>query len=305
VRSAFAEIVADTRHSIVRVKYNGDDVALGTVVGSDGWIVTKASELPGRDGIVCALTDGRELPARLVGTDSSTDLALVRVAATGLTPVQFHKGKFVPGMWLATPGQSELPLAIGIVSNAERAIAGSPGVMGVIIEDLDAGPAIQQVLAGSGAAAAGIQVGDVVTHIASERVRSMVELQAAVRRHRVGEVITAVIRRDGMKLELAVRLGMPEDTVADVPVPGRPRGQGSAQPTWRGAISHRRDDFPSAIQHDTVLRPSDCGGPVLDSAGRVVGINIARADRTASYALAGIVVLSQIEKLQGADTAGR
>jgi serine protease Do len=305
VRSAFAGLVAEARHSIVRVKHKGDEVALGTIVEGDGWIVTKASELPRADGIVCVLTDGRELRARVLSTDSSTDVAFLSVDADGLTPVRFHNGKLVPGMWLASPGQSELPLAIGIVSNAERSIPGSPGVMGVIIDDADYGPAIQQVLPGSGAAAAGIQVGDVVTHIASERVRSMVELQTAVRKHRVGEVIMAVIRRDGMKLELAVRLGMPEDTFGDMLGQGRGRGEGSTGPTWRGALNHRRDDFPSAIQHDTVLRPSDCGGPVLDSAGRVVGINIARADRTASYALTPAAILSQLDKLKATDAAAR
>ena len=29
-------------------------------------------------------------------------------------------------------------------------------------------------------------------------------------------------------------------------------------------VSKRSDDFPMVIQHDTVLRPVDCGGPVVD-----------------------------------------
>ena len=50
-----------------------------------------------------------------------------------------------------------------------------------------------------------------------------------------------------------------------------------------GRLSVRRFGFPLALQHDTVLRPVDCGGPVVDLDGRVVGFNIARAGRTESY----------------------
>jgi serine protease Do len=39
------------------------------------------------------------------------------------------------------------------------------------------------------------------------------------------------------------------------------------------------------LPHDTPLRPKDCGGPLVDTDGRVAGINIARALRVATYAL--------------------
>jgi S1-C subfamily serine protease len=109
-----------------------------------------------------------------------------------------------------------------------------------------------------------------------------------------------------MELELAVRLGMPEDSFGDPrsPDPGGRRGSAEpAVPRWRGPLSHRRDDFPAAIQHDTVLRPSDCGGPIVDVAGNVIGINIARADRTASYALPSAAVLELFDKLKSAAPA--
>ena len=52
-----------------------------------------------------------------------------------------------------------------------------------------------------------------------------------------------------------------------------------------GNLSQRRTGFPSALQHDTVLRPEQCGGPLFDLNGKAVGINIARAGRAASYAI--------------------
>ena len=52
-----------------------------------------------------------------------------------------------------------------------------------------------------------------------------------------------------------------------------------------GPRNVRLTGFDRAIQHDTVLDPDECGGPILDTAGNVVGLNIARAGRVVSYAL--------------------
>ena len=52
-----------------------------------------------------------------------------------------------------------------------------------------------------------------------------------------------------------------------------------------GTVSKRNGSFVSAFTHDTVLQASDCGGPVVNLDGRAVGLNIARADRTATYAI--------------------
>ena len=42
-------------------------------------------------------------------------------------------------------------------------------------------------------------------------------------------------------------------------------------------LSEKRTGFPTYFQHDTVIKPKDCGGPVCDLEGHVLGINIARA----------------------------
>src|SRR5262249_54167478 len=56
--------------------------------------------------------------------------------------------------------------------------------------------------------------------------------------------------------------------------------------------------FQVVLQHDTVLRPEDCGGPVVNLDGKVVGINIARSGRVESLAIpteAVVEVLSELE----------
>jgi serine protease Do len=52
-----------------------------------------------------------------------------------------------------------------------------------------------------------------------------------------------------------------------------------------GPFSERRFDIPAVLPHDIPVAPEDCGGPLFDRHGRLVGINIARALRVATYAV--------------------
>ena len=51
------------------------------------------------------------------------------------------------------------------------------------------------------------------------------------------------------------------------------------------------------IQHDSILAPAQCGGPICDLDGKVVGLNIARAGRVESFALPAAVVRESVKKL--------
>ena len=64
-----------------------------------------------------------------------------------------------------------------------------------------------------------------------------------------------------------------------------------------GQLSERRYGFPSVIQHDSVLKPEECGGPIVDLDGKAVGINIARAGRVESYALPASLVREAVKKM--------
>ena len=74
VKTPFRQVVQSANQCVVRIKCNAKEAALGTIVGPDGWILTKASEILniGNDvkpkgKITCRLRDGRELEARIVG----------------------------------------------------------------------------------------------------------------------------------------------------------------------------------------------------------------------------------------------
>ena len=61
----------------------------GVIVSREGYILTNDHVVEGVTDIQVTLADGRTLAGKIVGTDPDTDLAVVRVAASGLTPITF------------------------------------------------------------------------------------------------------------------------------------------------------------------------------------------------------------------------
>jgi len=295
VLAAFRPAVLPTKAATVRIMVDGQPAALGAIVEPDGQIVSKASLLEGK--ITCRLPDGRELQARLLGADEENDLALLKVEAQDLTPVSWRPGGVPPvGSWVATVGQQADPLAIGVVSAEPRTIPGprrAPprrGVLGVSLGQADTGPRIEEVVGGSAAEKAGLKVGDIVHGIDGKPLTTVQQMIEAVGSHPPGEKITLLIERDEDELRLTATLEKPQ---AD------PRRQPAPEDGWGGGpFSQRRYGFPSAMPHDTVLRPTDCGGPLVDTDGKVVGINIARALRVTSYAIPADVARKVVAELK-------
>jgi serine protease Do len=280
---AFRSVVAGPSESTVRVRCDGKDTALGTITGANGWILTKAGVLTGK--ITCRLKDGRELPAVLVGVQDAYDLAMLKVDASGLKAVTWEDSKAATvGRWAASVGTGADPVAIGIISVAARPFkAGdqppktlntASGFLGVGLEEGEGGARVKNVFPSSPAAKAGIKVGDIVTQVNKKKVVDAESLINAVGRHKPGAEITLKIRRGKEKLEVKAKLVV------------RPLAMfGNPQDRMGSLLSNRRGGFPFILQHDSVLPPGDCGGPLVDLDGKVLGINIARAGRTESYAI--------------------
>lgn len=287
VRSAFRDVVAEARGWTVRVLVEGEPAAMGVVVREDGWVLTKASRVEGT--LACRLLDGRVLKAEPEHVWPEHDLALLKVEGSGLTAVQWSdRGDPGVGEWLATSGQRSSPLGVGIVSVGRRSIplVKLTGVLGVRLDDADGPATIAEVFEGSAAERAELQVGDVVFRINDEETPDRETMVRTIRGHEPGETVRLRVKRGEDELQFEAMLSHPF---------GQFLSRIAEQNQMGGELSKRRSGFPAVIQHDTVLSPDDCGGTVVDLDGRAVGINIARAGRTESYAIPAAVILPLLE----------
>lgn len=68
---------------------NGSSSGTGVVFSADGYIVTNCHVVADAETIAVQLSDGRELPAYVVGSDAISDLAVLYISADDLTPAEF------------------------------------------------------------------------------------------------------------------------------------------------------------------------------------------------------------------------
>lgn len=289
IKAAFLEISKPASDSIALVFSGDEPKAIGAVVSPDGYILTKASELDGE--LSCRLKDGRHLRASLVGVHQQHDLAMLKINAADLTPIVWETEVAPPvGSWLVTPSIEDSPLAIGVVSVPPRRIRQTPGVLGVSLDDGEDGAKITEVMRRSAAEKAGLKVDDVVLSANGQRTKNREALVREIRKHLPGDEVSLKIKRGETELELKATLGSHFTS--------GPAARSNFQNELGGSLSMRRAGFEQALQHDTVLQPAECGGPVLNLDGKAVGINIARAGRVNSYALPAKLVVAVIDDLK-------
>lgn len=99
-------------------------VGSGFILSADGFIMTNAHVVDGADEVIVTLTDKRELKARIVGADKRTDVAVVKVDATGLPFVKIGDvNRLKVGEWvmaIGSPFGLENTVTAGIVSAKQR-----------------------------------------------------------------------------------------------------------------------------------------------------------------------------------------
>jgi len=301
VLRAFAPIAAETRFSIIKLEVDDETVALGTVVETNGLAITKASELrPGK--LTCWLAADKQVDADLVAVDESADVALLRVHAQGLKPIQWAEEEVHPGQWAVTPGIAATPHAVGIVSALPRRIWRQRALIGVQFDSNPSEARIEEVLPGLGAEKAGLKSGDVITALNGATVTNRNQIANTLQDFRAGQTVKLRVQRDEKEFEAQVRMMSPSAAMLADEL-------GAALGSERivGEVSTRAEDFEQVIEHDTVLHPWLCGGPLVDLDGKAIGLNIARASRVSTYALPSRLVKRILKDLEtkAASTASK
>jgi serine protease Do len=99
-------------------------VGSGFVLTADGFIMTNAHVIDGADEVLVTLPDKREFKARIVGADARTDVAVVKIEATGLPAVKIgDTNRLKVGEWvmaIGSPFGLENSVTAGIVSAKQR-----------------------------------------------------------------------------------------------------------------------------------------------------------------------------------------
>ena len=119
----FFEMFLNPMHSMQRTYQTSGS---GVILNSDGHIITNNHVVADADTIVVILNDRRSFRAKIIGSDPSADLALVKIEANGLNPISFGNSDDVRiGEWVLAVGNPfnlTSTVTAGIVSAKARNI---------------------------------------------------------------------------------------------------------------------------------------------------------------------------------------
>ena len=286
---AFKDSVGEKWKSTVQVLDKNRQVALGAIVSSDGWIVTKSSEISDRT-IEVRFHDNITEKGNVKYRRNDLDLALIKVDRKDLPSIQWNTSADVRvGGWLATTDFRSLPIAIGVMSVSNRNVRGERAVLGVTLGTAlngEDGALVENVVDGSGADRAGVQAGDLITSIDGKALKSQPDALARLKGLLAGQRVDVGILRDGKKVLITAQMMDLNNSLLD-----------PTEMEVNGEISSRSTGFQNIIQHDTVISPHQCGGPIVDVYGNAVGLNIARAGRVSSYAIPARILVPAVAEM--------
>lgn len=298
---AIQPVLTEVAKSTVRVWSGTRRLAYGTVVGNGSRILSKWSEIARARGelrVDAGRNESRDV--RLLGVYEDEDLVVLEVLGTPLTPVTWSLETPKLGGFLAAPQPDGKLAAFGVVSVLSRNLRETDlAYLGVIGESDFAGQGvkIKDVAEGSGAQAAGLKAGNVILKVGERSISGLLELKNALTGAAPGDKVSLWVDAGGAEKKVSVLLG------------NRPKmdqyfGGGRLEQMERmgGPISQVRDSFTQVIQTDMRPKPNQIGGPVVDLKGWVIGITMARADRTRSFVMPATAVMELLKK-EGGDPA--
>ncbi len=272
--------------------YTTEAAGSGVIISKDGYIITNNHVVEGATSITVKTSDGTEYPATLVGTDSKSDIGVIKIDADNLTPATIgdsstiavgdvavvignplgtlggtvtdgiisatdreitinnesmnliqtnaainsgnsgggmfdangnligivnakdsgttSSGTTIEGLGFAIPINDAMNVAQQLIENGQVTDRPTIGVtLQTITQDYGqykAGLYITAITEGSGAEAAGLQIGDQIVGAEGEELSSYTELSKILRNKHVGDTLTLTIVRNGEQMDVDVIL---------------------------------------------------------------------------------------------------
>ena len=288
--------------SVVQIRNRDRLCCLGTVV-AEGLVVTKLSELSGT--LTCVTADDSRISAAMIASDQLDDLALLRLIQPAtkrekLLPAVTFAGdpQVESGDVLFTVCPASNSVCAGVATVAPRRIPITQPAcqdcvdLGMTVsvqpeqEQVEtrqsgndwverkriAGARVKRVYPRTVGERVGVQQGDLLVSISQQWVPNAATLRSIGSRVRVGQTLNVVVVRGGALKQLSMTIDHFSRRVY--------------HDRWGGGpFSERRFGFDTTIVHDSLIEPNQCGGPLVDLDGNVVGLNISRSMRVATFAI--------------------
>lgn len=284
--------LAAAAQSTVRVWSGKKRLAYGTVIGDGRQVLTKWSEVANAASSLVVDGPNREAhDAKITGVYEEEDLAILEINGEALKPIAWSNEKPALGAFLVAPQPDGRSAAFGVVSVLERNLRETDLAFLGIVSDLEhkgQGVKVSEAQPNTGAAAAGLKEGDIVLMVKERPISGLMELKSALTGTKPGETVPLRVRTNGGEKTISVTLSKRPE----LPKIYNPRLEQMER--MGGKISRVRDSFTQVLQSDMRPSPDQIGGPVVDLEGRVIGITVARADRTRSFIMPSAAVVKML-----------
>ncbi len=283
----FPELITPARRATVEVLVDGRFTILGTIVDKNGLVLTKRSEIMTHRGtligkLTCRLFDGKEVSAKAVGDFHEDDVAFLQLPKGGFTSAPFsQQAEPRRGVIVVVPIPGKDVSETGVVSvDRPFKIEPHPGKVTLAVEMQEAGVTVKSTvrdLEREGLAKlirGSIEEGDVITHVDGDATPDLASYHRQTKKDTFisGDFIQFSVHRDRVTSQVTMPIES-ENPGYSITIHGY------------ADVSLRLTGFPAVIIHDTIVARQQCGGPVVDLEGRVVGVNIARFHRCSTFAI--------------------
>ncbi len=299
--SASKPVVAEAAKSAVSIYHQGGRICYGTVVMSGSspqpLILTKWSEIKkASNRLVVMTSEGKAFAATIAGVYPDHDLALLDydVNDAELTPLDLSQvAPLTLGSFILMANPDGSVESLGVVSVESRSLRDmDKAYLGVMMDPVNEqeGIALREIMPGSAAAKAGLRAGDIILAVDKEDMTGLMEMKTLLQRLQPGSEIIVSYKRGNVRKKTKVELGSLSENPT---IPRFPQKRMDIMERMGAIRSDIRTNFPSVVQSDMPIYPTDTGAPITDLDGKIAGIAIARGSRIKTY----IIPTSTIKKL--------